>query len=52
MWLSQIDRNNSLAIDLKKTGGLLVDGEGKPTKYQAQFVKAFDFNVFESCVSP
>ena len=38
-------------IDLKNAGGLLVDGNGKATQWQSSLVKAFDFNVIESCVS-
>jgi len=52
MWWSKTARKEHLVIDLKNAGNLLVnETTGEPTKYQADLVEAFDYNVLEQCVS-
>ncbi|OCF33723.1 hypothetical protein I316_04435 [Kwoniella heveanensis BCC8398] len=50
LWLSATAKANNLAIDLKNSGTLLTDPDtGKTTQWTDSLVKAFDFNVIESC---
>ncbi|WVQ98378.1 hypothetical protein IAU59_005501 [Kwoniella sp. CBS 9459] len=50
LWLATTAKANNLAIDLKNSGTLLTDPDtGKSTKWTDSLVKAFDFNVIESC---
>ncbi|WVF69456.1 hypothetical protein IAT40_004233 [Kwoniella sp. CBS 6097] len=50
LWLSTTAKANNMGIDLKNSGTLLTDPDtGKPTQWSDSLVKAFDFNVIESC---
>ena len=52
LWWSKTARKEHLVVNLKNAGNLLVDSEtGNATKYQADLVEAFDYNVLEQCVS-
>jgi hypothetical protein len=52
-WFAEAVHNQSMAVGLKNAGNLLADWNDDGlynTKWQSQLVKAFDFNVIESCV--
>jgi hypothetical protein len=52
MWWSKTARKEHLVVNLKNAGNLLIDPEtGNATRYQADLVEAFDYNVLEQCVS-
>ncbi|WVR04888.1 hypothetical protein IAU60_001900 [Kwoniella sp. DSM 27419] len=50
LWLSATAKANGLLVDLKNAGTLLTDPDtGKTTQWTDSLVRAFDFNVIESC---